>query len=349
VDTLVGLLLAKTVMAGTSLGVFDVLQEGALTVGEISTRCESDTPAMERLLRALLACGYLKSNKDRYELSAVSRRWLLSDARCSLRPAIIHRGLDLRVMRFEEYVREGTIQDFHGTLKGEDWKIYHEGQASHASLIADEVVDRARLPRGATDFLDLGGGHGLFSLAFCRRYPRLRARVLDLETTTGSSPSSWMQGAACDRVEFRVADIRTAQLPALSFDAVLIANVLHHFDERTNRDLLQRAAHSLRPGGVVIVLDAVRPIIASKSNQVEALLDLYFGAASGAGLWTLEQVRSWVQDAGLQLMLPITMRLLPCCKMQVGRKMSQPATRPATFGNSKKSTMEQRVSSGSWA
>jgi SAM-dependent methyltransferase len=321
VDTLVGLLLAKTVMAGTSLGVFDVLQEGALTVGEISTRCESDTPAMERLLRALLACGYLKSNKNRYELSAVSRRWLLSNARCSLRSAIIHRGLDLRVMRFEEYVREGTIHDFHGTLKGEDWKIYHEGQASHASLIADEVVERAPLPRGAADFLDLGGGHGLFSLAFCQRYPRLRARVLDLETTTESSPSSWMQGAARDRVEFRVADIRTAQLPALSFDVVLIANVLHHFDEETNRDLLQRAAHSLRPGGVVIVLDVVRPMIASQSNQVEALLDLYFGAASAAGLWTLEQVRSWVQDAGLQLVPPITMRLLPCCKMQVGRKV----------------------------
>jgi hypothetical protein len=166
VDTLVGLLLAKTVMAGTSLGVFDVLQEGALTVGEISTRCESDTPAMERLLRALLACGYLKSNKNRYELSAVSRRWLLSNARCSLRSAIIHRGLDLRVMRFEEYVREGTIHDFHGTLKGEDWKIYHEGQASHASLIADEVVERAPLPRGAADLLDLGGGHGLFPLRF---------------------------------------------------------------------------------------------------------------------------------------------------------------------------------------
>jgi SAM-dependent methyltransferase len=131
-----------------------------------------------------------------------------------------------------------------------------------------------------------------------------------------------MQGLACDRVEFRVADIRTTQLPALSFDAVLIANVLHHFDERTSRDLLHRAAHSLRPGGVVIVLDAIRPIVTSQSNQLEALLDLYFGAASGAGLWTLEQVRSWVEEAGLQLMSPIAMRLLPCCKMQVGRKVT---------------------------
>jgi hypothetical protein len=102
---------------------------------------------------------------------------------------------------------------------------------------------------------------------------------------------------------------------------MLIANVLRHFDEETNRGLLQRAAHSLRPGGVLIVLDVVRPIIASQSNQVEALLDFYFGAASGAGLWTLEQVRSWVADAGLQLMPPITMRLLPCCKMQMGRKV----------------------------
>jgi hypothetical protein len=35
------------------------------------------------------------------------------------------------------------------------------------------------------DLLDLGGGHGLYSVAFCMRYRHLHARVLDLATTIG--------------------------------------------------------------------------------------------------------------------------------------------------------------------
>jgi SAM-dependent methyltransferase len=317
-DTLVALLLAKTVMAGTSLGVFDVLEKGALTADDISTSCRADAIAMEKLLRALFACGYLNWKNDRYELAPVSRRWLLSSARPSLRAAVAHRELDLRVMRFEEYVREGTIQDFHGMLKGDEWRIYHEGQASHASLILEEVVARAPVPKTAVDFLDLGGGHGLFSLAFCKRYPRLRARVLDLATTSGNLSLS--PGSSRDHVVFQVADIRMAPLASESSDVVLIANVLHHFDEVTNKALLERAARSLRPGGIVIVVDLVRPCSASKSQELEALLDLYFGVASGAGLWTIEHLRTWLEDAGLRLTAPITMRLLPCCKMQVGKK-----------------------------
>jgi SAM-dependent methyltransferase len=317
IDTFVGLLLAKTVMAGTSLGIFDALEQGGLSADDISACCQADPTAIEKLLRALLACGYLRWNKNRYELARVSRRWLLSSARQSLRAAVAHRELDLRVMHFDEYVRHGKIQDFHGGLESRDWRIYHEGQASHASLIIDEVVAGTPLPKNATDLFDLGGGHGLFSLAFCSRHPGLRARVFDLAAP--SDVTSWPHWDPHSRVEFQVADIRTAPLPTASTDGVVISNVLHYFDEATNRDLLARAARSLRHRGVVVVVDAVRSLSSARSEQVEALLDLYFGAASGAGLWTIEQIRSWMQDAGLELAPSIAMRLLPCCKMQVGK------------------------------
>ena len=56
-DTLVALLLAKTVMAATALGVFDVLEERPLTAFQVAEACNADLVAMEKLLRALCACG----------------------------------------------------------------------------------------------------------------------------------------------------------------------------------------------------------------------------------------------------------------------------------------------------
>ena len=319
-DTLVGLLLAKTIIAATTLGIFDALEKEALTAAEIAERCGSDAKATEKLVRALFACKYLKYEENRFSLAPVSRRWLPKRASRSLHSAILHRGLDLRFMNFEEYVRHGKSQEFHSALSKEEWRIYHQGQADHAAQVMDEVIDRIPLPAHARDLLDLGGGHGLYSVAFCRRYPNLRARVLDLATTIGDLEAKRASDSAYSRVQFEVGDIRSVSLRPHSTDVILLANVLHHFDCPTNRSLMQRVAMALRPGGIVIVIDAFRPLSLQQTGQLEGLLDLYFGAASGVGLWTLEEIREWSRRAGLDTLPPRTLRRMPICSMPVGRK-----------------------------
>jgi hypothetical protein len=83
---------------------------------------------------------------------------------------------------------------------------------------------------------------------------------------------------------------------------------------------MQRVAVALRPGGIVIVIDAFRPSSLRQTGQVEGLLDLYFGAASGAGLWTLEEIREWSRKAGLDTLPPRKLRRMPICTMQVALK-----------------------------
>jgi SAM-dependent methyltransferase len=319
-DTLVALLLAKTVIAATAIGIFDALEAEPLTAAEIAERCGSHPKATEKLARALFACKYLKHRENRFTLAPVSRRWLSRKALSSLRSAILHRSLDLRFMNFEEYVRHGKSQDFHAALSPEEWRIYHEGQADHAAQIIDEVIERIPLPPHATDLLDLGGGHGLYSIGFCRRYRNLRARVLDLVTTIGELEAKRAADSVSRRVQFEVGDIRTVPLQPSSTDVILLANVVHHFDEPTNRSLMQRVAMALRPGGIVIVIDAIRSSSLQQTGQLEGLMDLYFGAASGVGLWTIGEIQEWSRNAGLAVSPPKALRLMPTCKIQVARK-----------------------------
>jgi SAM-dependent methyltransferase len=238
-DTVVALLLARTIMAATALGVFDALEDGALTAEAISARCGTNPSATDRLLRALYGCRYLEWTQDRYRLAPVARRWLSRSQPQSLHAAILHRSLDLRFMMFEDYVKDGRTQDFHGRLSPQDWQLYHDGQASHAALLIDEVVKRAPVPDGATDLLDLGGGHGAYAMAFCRRYQGLRARVLDLALTAGLPASTFASDSDRNRVAFEIADIRTVPIPEDSCDVILLANVVHHFDEAINRRLMR--------------------------------------------------------------------------------------------------------------
>src|ERR1700730_5795258 len=198
-DTLVALLLAKTVIAATAVGIFDALETEPLTAAEIAARCGSDRKATEKLVRALFACKYLRHRENRFSLAPVSRRWLSRKAFRSLHSGILHCSLDLRFMNFEEYVRYGKSQEFHAALSPEEWRIYHQGQADHAAQIIDEVIERIPLPRHAVDLLDLGGGHGLYSIAFCRRYRHLHARVLDLAATNGELEREEVSDSASSR------------------------------------------------------------------------------------------------------------------------------------------------------
>ena len=60
-DTLVALLLARTIMTAASVGIFQALDSQPLTADEIAKRCETDPQATKRLIRALFGCKYLNT------------------------------------------------------------------------------------------------------------------------------------------------------------------------------------------------------------------------------------------------------------------------------------------------
>ena len=80
---------------------------------------------------------------------------------------------------------------------------------SLASTLAREAVLRTPVPRGARAMLDIGGSHGFFAVALCRRHPGLRAEILDLpEAVAQAAPILAREGLG-DRVVHRIGDART--------------------------------------------------------------------------------------------------------------------------------------------
>jgi SAM-dependent methyltransferase len=76
-----------------------------------------------------------------------------------------------------------------------------------------------------------------------------------------------------------------------AYDVILVFSLVHHFDEATNRQLVSRAARALRPGGYLVIGDALRPSAPGKGGQQAAFLDLYFALTSESGLWSFDDMR----------------------------------------------------------
>src|SRR6185295_14202897 len=116
-ETHIAMLLARAVMEGSRLGVFEALAEGPLTAAEIAERCGGHPRATRKLLDALAGCEYLGYADGRYSLTPMARKWLLPDS-----PQSLHDKMLLQFVEWDfiahtgEYVRTGKPIDLHTSI-----------------------------------------------------------------------------------------------------------------------------------------------------------------------------------------------------------------------------------------
>lgn len=304
-----GTAFGRALAAATDLGIFEALKDGPRPAAAVAAACGTSPHPTEKLMNLMVALRYLSERDGDYALRPVARRWLLADAPTSVKDMIGMKALEWRwIEQFDEFVRTGRPLDVHGTMDSHDWALYQRGMRSQASLIAGEVARRTPIPAGATEMLDIGGSHGYFSVAFCRRYPRLKATVFDLPAAVEHAAPILAREGMGDRVVHQAGDALVDDLGDARYDLVFMMSLVHHFDDATNRRLIQRAARALRPGGILAIGEAIRSPSPAKAQLVDALFDFYFAVISESGTWTFDEMGDWLRDAGLRLRKPIRLR-----------------------------------------
>jgi SAM-dependent methyltransferase len=320
-DTLVAMLLARTIMAATRLGIFEALASGPLPAQQVAAQCGTDPRATEKLLTALAGASYVRAEHGQYALAPVARTWLLTDSQESLRDKMLMQFTEWEwIEGYEEFVGSGTPRDLHGVMSDDEWGLYQRSMRALASSSAREVGRQTPVPSSARDMLDIGGSHGYYSAAICRRHPGLRAVIPDLPQAVKHAEPILAREGMGDRVRHRAGNALVDDLGTQAWDLVFIANLVHHFDEQANRDLLRRIARALRPGGILVIQDFIRVQQPGEGGQIGALNELYFALTSQSGTWSLAEIAGWQQEAGLVPRKPRRLLTLPGAAQQAAEK-----------------------------
>jgi predicted O-methyltransferase YrrM len=269
---------SQTVSAVTRLGVPDVIHEhGPLTAREL-TDGHGIAARPDLLARALRACAsvgiFTESADGRFGPTALSE-----------------------VLRGEV---PGSVRSFVELIGGRWWPLIggladtlHAGQPdvdaddtprdpAHVERFAQAMKSRAASLGGVLehgDFsgarvvVDVGGSIGHLAIALLRKYPHLRAAVLDLPHVIRVAERYAAEEPADLRARLSLVggDMFVDVPPA---DTYVIKTVLHDWDDARCVRVLSRCRARLPAGGRVLVVDNVLPPMGDTSATGTKLLDM---------------------------------------------------------------------------
>jgi 2-polyprenyl-3-methyl-5-hydroxy-6-metoxy-1,4-benzoquinol methylase len=312
IDTHIAFLSARSIMEGVDCGVFEALSDKPKPLEQIATECSLNPYALRSLLGALTSSGYIKYKEEKYALSTLSKKWLLKSSRQSLHDQILFMKILWTWMGdMKNFLKTGTGPRYHDELNAEDTETYQKGMLAIARISAAEVGNRTSVPDNATEMLDIGGSHGLFSVALCKKHKKLNSTILDLPLAVEKAAPLLAKENMGERIKYKTGNALTADLGKEKYDLIYMANLVHHFSEEHNKELAGKIAQALRPGGVFVVQEFIRPETPKASDQVGALLDLFFALTSASGTFTVNEIAGWQKAAGLKIKKPIKLLTLP--------------------------------------
>jgi precorrin-6B methylase 2 len=162
--------------------------------------------------------------------------------------------------------------------------------------IAPRLIEKLPLSRSET-LLDIGGGLGAFSVAFCRRYPRLRATVVEHPRIAPLARRAVMDAGLAKRVRVIGADFACEALPR-GFDTVFVSNVLHSRGIDENRSLLLKIRDCLKPKGRLIVRDVFMTRDRT-APEWAALFSVSLLLHTPRGrCYALDEILAWLHESG---------------------------------------------------
>src|SRR5579885_1174928 len=82
--------IAKIVITGCELGLFDALNKGALPLDVLAERVECHPQGLQLMLQLLVSAGYLRYRRGCYSNTRMARRWLTATSPTNIAPYIVH-------------------------------------------------------------------------------------------------------------------------------------------------------------------------------------------------------------------------------------------------------------------
>lgn len=169
------------VITAIDLGLFDLLGD-PMTSSDCAAVLGCRANLMDLLCEGLASIGLLEKKRNTFQTSAIARSYLIRESPfCQQHALSFQRRLAGLWADLPAILKDGP-PTYDRAVMFRDVIIPSMAESCRCGVLQNVTSHVAALPEfsSAKRLLDLGGGHGLYAIAFCQKNPGLEATVFDL-------------------------------------------------------------------------------------------------------------------------------------------------------------------------
>lgn len=250
------------------LGIADLLKDGAKSVVDIARAANASEDSIYRLLRALASVGlFAETGKRRFRLTPLGKL-LRSDSPEALGGYARftgHQSMWKPWGEFRHSIRTGepafdhvfAMPIFEYFAKTPEAAAVFDAAMTSISTFESKAVAAAYDFSGVNTLVDVAGGHGLLISTILKANRKMGGILFDLPHVTAGAQALLQSRGVADRCRIVSGDF-FASVPE-GGDAYIMKHIIHDWDDERAAQILRKCHRALRPGGKVLIVDAVIP------------------------------------------------------------------------------------------
>ena len=290
--------------AAIDLNVFRAVGDGPGDVASIARHCSASERGIRILCDYLTICGVLVKEDGRYRHSPTSAAFL--DPRSPSSLASIAQFLGNPAMRdplnhLVDIVRAGrTVLPGAGSVEPEN-PIWVQFAETMGPMMAPMVGPLGAVVleghTGPMRVLDIAAGHGLFGIEIAKQNPQAHVTGLDWAPVLRVALDNARKAGVHDRYDMLPGSAFEVDFGG-PYDAVLLTNFLHHFDQPSCVGLLKKVRAALRPSGRAATLEFVPNEDRVSPPQPAAFAMTMLISTVAGDAYTLSELTAMYNEAG---------------------------------------------------
>jgi predicted O-methyltransferase YrrM len=289
---------SRILLTAHELDVFTRIARGTRSAPELARAASADGRAMDRLLNALCALGYLEKKDGVFGNTPEAARFLSQDGPDYL-AGLAHMSQQYQSWAgLTQAVRQGTKAEA-GPVDSDDAGRTRAFIAAMHGRARGNAANLARLigAGGVRRILDVGGGSGVYSMALVREAPEATAVVLDLPKVAALTREYLREAGMAEAVSVVEGDYLQADFGS-GYDLILFSAVLHINSAPENIALMRKAGAALNPGGRIAIEDFVMDADRTSPARGAVFALNMLVSTSRGDTYTESEIRGWLRLAG---------------------------------------------------
>ncbi len=299
-----GFYLSKALFAALNIELFGHLSDGPADVETLSRRTGVTKNSLQTLISVLLSAGLLSQDGAELSNSPAAQRYLVPGApayfgdyyRFQIDRQIypMMTGLDAGLAGDEDGLAHNSMSGWLSEAEDADdfSRAQHAGSMGPAMMMAN-ALDLS----GVECLLDVAGGTGAYSLAFCTRHTDLSATIIDFPSVIKVAERFVGEAGMDGRIALIGGDALETTWPG-DQDAVLMSYLLSAVGGGDITPLLRQAWRALKPGGKLILHDFMLEDDRAGPAAAAGFFLAYLAVRTDPVSFTAPELSGWVEAAG---------------------------------------------------